>query len=68
MSPLTSAVLSCFFLFMMCKFVLNDTHEHRSFSFRLQFLSVVAGISLAIIVLLITSIIFEDVIMLLTSW
>lgn len=63
MSPLTASLLSCSFVWLMCKYVLNE--KTHSFGFRLQILSLTAAISITFIVNLVFSLVFDDILVLL---
>jgi hypothetical protein len=63
MSPLTASLLSCSFVWLICKYVLNE--KTHSFGSRLQVLSLTAGISITFIVMLVFSLIFDDILVLL---
>lgn len=65
-SPLTSALLTTIFITLACKHILNETTH--SFGARLQSLSFLAGLSLAFIVLLVFSLIYDDMFILLSSY
>jgi len=59
-------MLSCFFLSIICRYVLNE--KTHSFGTRLQCLSLAAGTSISFIVLLVFSLIFDDIYILLRGW